>query len=119
MGQPVSGRVPRWGGRRAQLLVQATLTSKGRTCHLCQLPGANSADHDPPRSELIRAGIADPDALRFLFPAHLLCNVLRKARPITDDLRAELRARLLESRRVGTPAVSARFAQRLREAATP
>ena len=109
-------RVKAWGGRHAQSRVQATLTSKGRTCHLCELGGANSADHNPPRSELIRAGVPDPDALRFLFPAHLLCNVLRKARPITPELRAELRAKLLESHRV-RPARSARFAQRIRDAA--
>jgi hypothetical protein len=99
-----------WGGRRAQRLVAATLTSKGRTCHLCGLGGANSADHNPPRSALIRAGIQDPDALRFLFPAHLLCNVWRKDRPLTDELRAELRAKMLDAARVGRPARSARFA---------
>lgn len=106
-------RTPQWGGRRAQTLVAATLSSKGRTCHLCGLQGANSADHQPPRSELIRAGIADPDALRFLFPAHLLCNIVRKARPITAELRAECRTKLLAAARVGTPARSARFADRL------
>lgn len=105
--------LPSWGGRRAQRLVQATLSSKGRTCHLCELGGANSADHNPPRSALIRAGIQDPDALRFLFPAHLLCNVKRKDRPITDELRAELRAMMLAAHRVGVPARSARFAERL------
>ena len=105
--------VPRWGGRRAQRLVQATLASKGRTCHLCGLGGANSADHNPARSNLIRAGIQDPDALRFLFPAHLLCNIWRKDRPLTDALRAELRTRQLDARRVGTPARSARFAERV------
>jgi hypothetical protein len=102
-----------WGGRRAQRLVAATLASKGRTCHLCGLGGANSADHNPPRSELIRAGIQDPDALRFLHPSHLLCNIVRKARPITEELRAECRTKMLAAARVGVPARSARFAERL------
>lgn len=103
-------RIPTWGGRRAQTLVQATLTAKGRTCHLCELGGANSADHQPPRSVLIQAGVQDPDALRFLFPAHLSCNIDRKARPITDELRAELRERMLSRHRV-TASRSARFAR--------
>lgn len=101
-----------WGGRRAQQLVVAVLSSKGRTCHLCGLGGANSADHEPARSVLIAAGITDPDAMRFLFPAHLGCNIDRKARPITEELRAELRDRMLARHRV-RPAVSARFAQRV------
>lgn len=89
-----------WGGRRSQRLVLAVLSTKGRTCHLCRLGGANSADHEPPRSVLIAAGIADPDAMRFLFPAHLGCNIDRKARPITDELRTELRDRMLARHRV-------------------
>lgn len=99
-----------WGGRRAQRLVVATLTSKGTTCHLCLMAGATSADHNPPRSALIRAGVPDPDALRFLFPAHHVCNVRRQDRPITDELRAELRAAALAAHRV-RPARSARFRQ--------
>lgn len=102
-----------WGGRRAQRLVVAVLTSKGRTCHLCGLGGANSADHNPPRSALIRAGIHDPDALRFLFPAHLACNVRRNDRPLTAELTAELRDKMLRSHRV-KPALSSRFAGRVR-----
>lgn len=88
----------------------AVLTSKGRTCHLCGLGGANSADHEPPRSVLIAAGVTNPDAMRFLFPAHLGCNIDRKARPITDELRTELRDRMLARHRVA-PSVSARFAR--------
>lgn len=107
----LGGRAVRaWGGRYAQRLVVACLTSKGRTCHLCGLGGANSADHDPPRSTLIAAGVPDPDAMRFLFPAHLGCNIDRKARPITDELRTELRERMLSRHRV-KPALSARFAR--------
>lgn len=107
----MTGRpIPSWGGRRAQRLVTATLTAKGRTCHLCELGGANSADHEPPRSVLIRAGIQDPDALRFLFPSHLACNIFRNAKPITAELRAACRERMLSIHHV-TAARSARFAR--------
>lgn len=104
-------RVPNWGGRRAQRITLAVLTAKGRTCHLCGLGGANSADHEPPRSVLIRAGITTPDALRFLFPSHLVCNIHRKAQPITDQLRAECRAKMMAAHQVTTTR-SARFAGR-------
>lgn len=85
-----------WAGRKVRRLVDAVLFTKGRTCHLCSLPGADSADHDPPRSVLVAGGVANPDALVYLFPSHRFpCNVARKARPITDELRAELRAKRL------------------------
>jgi hypothetical protein len=103
-------RTRSWGGRRAQQLTQAVLTTKGFTCHLCGLPGATSADHDPPRSVLLRAGVPNPDQLQYLHPSHLLCNLHRKARPITDELRAECRARFLASRTVAPVRRSARFA---------
>jgi hypothetical protein len=82
-----------WAGRKVRRLVTITLQLKGTTCHLCGLPGADSADHDPPRSVLVASGVVDPDALVYLFPAHRYpCNIKRKARTITDQLRAELRA---------------------------
>lgn len=94
-----------WAGRRVRRLVNAVLSLKGRTCHLCGLPGADSADHDPPRSVLVARGVPNPDALHYLFPAHRYpCNNTRRARPITDELRAELRA--LRSARQG-PTVTA------------
>lgn len=80
----------RWGGRHSTRLVAHTLASKGTTCHLCGLPGADSADHDPPRSRLLALGVLDPDLPEWLWPAHLSCNKRRKARPIDADLRAEL-----------------------------
>jgi hypothetical protein len=86
------------------------LTTKGRVCHLCGLPGADSADHDPPRSVLLASGIHNPDAIRYLFPAHLGCNLDRKARTITDELRAELRERQAARLRV-KPTLSPRFAK--------
>lgn len=81
-----------WSGRKVRRLIDLTLSTKGTTCHLCQLPGADSADHDPPRRTLVDAGMPDPDAPEYLWPAHLLCNVRRKRRPITVQLQRELRA---------------------------
>lgn len=81
-----------WAGRKVRRLVDLTLRTKGTTCHLCELPGADSADHEPPRSVLLIRGVPDPDDPDYLFPSHLLCNIRRKARPITDQLRTELRA---------------------------
>ncbi len=71
-----------------------TLATKGRVCHLCGLPGANSADHEPTRSELIAARVPNPDAPMYLWPAHKVCNLRRGTRPITAELRAELRQRM-------------------------
>lgn len=85
-----------WSGRRAQELTAACLTMKGRLCHLCGLDGATSADHDPPRQDLIEQRVPDPDDLAYLWPAHLLCNQRRGRRLVTPELRAELRARRLE-----------------------
>lgn len=97
-------------------LTVAVLEAKGTVCHLCELEGADSPDHNPPRSELIAAGVLYPDQLAYLWPAHRLCNVRRKRRPVTPTLKAELRARRLEDLRVAraTAAVlrSARFESR-------
>lgn len=60
-----------WGGRYAQRLTAATLAAKGRVCHLCRRPGADSADHVQPRS---KGGL---DVLANLQPAHQGCNSLR------------------------------------------
>lgn len=91
-------------------LTVAVLAVKGSTCHLCGLPGSDSPDHDPPRSELLAAGVVDPDQLRYLWPSHRLCNVRRKRRPITAQLRSELLARRLLELEQTTPPVSSRFA---------
>lgn len=94
----------RWGGRESTRLVTYTLATKGDTCHLCGLPGADSADHDPPRSSLVRLGVPNPDLPEWLWPAHLNCNRRRKARPLDDPLRAELReARLSDLGLVADP----------------
>lgn len=87
----------RWGGRESTRLVRLTLASKGDTCHLCGLAGADSADHDPPRSRLLSLGVPNPDLPVWLWPAHLSCNWRRNARPIDEALRVELReARLAD-----------------------
>jgi hypothetical protein len=91
-------------------LTTAVLATKGTTCHLCGLPGSDSPDHDPPRHDLLARGVGDPDQLRYLWPAHRLCNVRRKRRPITAELKAELLARRLTDLEQTTPAVSSRFA---------
>lgn len=103
-----------WGGRKVAKLLAITLALKGTVCHLCGEPGANSPDHDPPRVELLRAGVADPDHPRYLFPAHLLCNITRQERAITPELRAEVRAKYLASvgRSTSAAPLSPRFARR-------
>lgn len=107
-----------WGGRKVRRLTLAVLHHKGRTCHLCGLDGADSPDHDPPRSVLLERGVPNPDALEFLFPSHRRpCNHARQARPITDALRVELRAKRLAYLAASTPspARSPRFDRRLFE----
>lgn len=91
-----------WSGRHSQRCVALTLQTKGTVCHLCGLDGADSADHDPPRSLLMRQGVPDPDALEYLNPAHLVpCNVMRKRKPVTDALKAAcLRARRAHLERI-------------------
>lgn len=104
-----------WSGRKVRRLTNLVLTAKGRTCHLCGLPGADSADHDPPRSVLIANGAPNPDLLRFLWPSHLVCNVVRKARPVTEQLRDECRAKYLASiGQAPSAGLSSVFAERRR-----
>lgn len=83
----------KWGGRKAQQYVVATLETYGRVCWLCGLPGANSADHVIPRSK----GGAVYD-LANLGPSHRKCNESRGNREargieqIIEDGRAWFRA---------------------------
>ena len=59
-----------WSGRKGQEYSRRTLERYGTTCHLCGLPGANSADHVIPKS--VRPDLTfDLDNLR---PAHDTCN---------------------------------------------
>ena len=90
----------KWGGKVAARLVRATLATYGTECHLCNEPGATSADHLIPRS---RGG---PDTLDNLRPVHLACNQRRG-----DMTLAEYRARYGSARQgvtvrvvVGPPA---------------
>lgn len=62
----------KWGGRKAQQYVRATLATYGTVCWLCGLQGANSADHIIPRSK----GGAVYDLLN-LGPSHRRCNESR------------------------------------------
>lgn len=104
-----------WGGHLTRKLTPIVLFHKGDTCHLCGLPGADSPDHDPPRSTLIRMGVPDPDHLDYLWPAHFRpCNNLRRNRDITDDLKAECRTARLASLGLDTPTpnLSPRFQRR-------
>lgn len=65
-----------WGGRKAQQYVRLTLSTYGRVCWLCGLPGANTADHIIPRSR--HGAVYD---LANLGPAHKPCNESRGNRP--------------------------------------
>jgi 5-methylcytosine-specific restriction endonuclease McrA len=64
-------------------LVAVVLASKGRTCHLCGLPGATTADHVIPRS---KGGAHSLDNLE---PAHHACNSARGDRTLEDWFRAK------------------------------
>jgi len=79
--------------RRRLAMIRLVLAEKGRTCHLCGLPGATTADHVLPRSQ------GGQHTLDNLEPAHAGCNMVRKDRPL-DEWRAAhpIRARLAPSR---------------------
>src|SRR5690606_20478116 len=66
-----------------------------------------------PRSVLLARGVPNPDDVGlYLWPAHKVCNLRRQKRPVTPELKAELRRRFL---REPTPspdaARSSRFAR--------
>lgn len=68
----------KWGGRKAQQYVHATIATYGDVCWLCGLPGSNSADHIIPISK----GGAVFDLLN-LGPSHRRCNYSRGNRTAT------------------------------------
>lgn len=70
--------LPVWGGRYAQRLTVMTLTIKGRICHLCRKPGADTADHIRSRSK------GGSDSLDNLMPAHHACNSARGDMDLID-----------------------------------
>lgn len=67
-----------WEGnaRRRRALVALVLRLKGRTCHLCGLPGATTADHVIPHAHGGR------NTLDNLEPAHQGCNSSRQDLPL-------------------------------------
>lgn len=67
-----------WAGnaRYRLKLVGECLARYGRTCHLCGLPGATTADHLIPWSH---GGLNVLDNLR---PAHGACNFIRQDTPL-------------------------------------
>lgn len=67
--------------RRRLRLVGLVLRAKGRTCHLCGLPGATTADHLVPWSHGGR------NELDNLAPAHSACNSSRKDLPLAEWFR--------------------------------
>lgn len=67
-----------WGGRKVAELTAAVFAERGRVCHLCGLPGADSIDHLIPRH---RGGT---DTLDNLAPAHRSCNSARGALSLVE-----------------------------------
>ena len=102
-----------WGGRKVAQLTALVLFHKGTVCHLCGEDGADSPDHDPPRSVLIRQGVENPDQLQYLWPSHrVTCNFTRHDRPLTDEVREECRAKRRGLRGDDTPQLSDALARR-------
>jgi 5-methylcytosine-specific restriction endonuclease McrA len=64
--------------RRRLAMIRQVLAHKGRTCHLCGLPGATTADHVVPRTQGGR------NVLDNLEPAHASCNMVRKDLPLPE-----------------------------------
>lgn len=77
---PLERRDWRWesNARRRLKLVGLVLGLKGRTCHLCGLPGATSADHVVPWSHGGR------NTLDNLEPAHVACNSVRQDQTLRE-----------------------------------
>ena len=80
---PVERRDWNWAGnaRRRLALVRLVLAQKGRTCHLCGLPGATTADHVIPWAHGGRNVLAN------LEPAHNSCNSVRQATHLAEWFR--------------------------------
>lgn len=64
--------------RRRGQVVGLVLAAKGRTCHLCGLPGATTADHIVPRSK------GGTNELENLAPAHSGCNTRRGNKTLAE-----------------------------------
>ena len=70
-----------WNGRKIARLAGQVFAERGRVCHLCGMPGADSLDHLVPRA------MGGDDSLDNLAPAHKRCNSSRGAMPL-DEWRA-------------------------------
>lgn len=82
-----------WGGRKVPALTAAVFADRGRVCHLCGKPGANTIDHIIPRA------LGGTDELDNLRPAHKRCNSSRGAMPLDQwFLRHPLPVRAAPSR---------------------
>jgi len=66
-----------WGGRKAQQLTALCLATYGDICHLCDRPGADTADH------LIARKRGGDDSIDNLRPAHQSCNSVRGDRSVS------------------------------------
>jgi 5-methylcytosine-specific restriction endonuclease McrA len=64
--------------RKRLAMIRLVLATKGRTCHLCGLPGATTADHVVPRS------LGGQHTLENLEPAHAGCNMVRNDAPLDE-----------------------------------
>lgn len=64
--------------RKRLAMIRLVLATKGRTCHLCGLPGATTADHVVPR------GQGGRHTLENLEPAHAGCNMVRRDQPLEE-----------------------------------
>lgn len=75
---PLDLRDWNWAGnaRRRMALVRLVLATFGRTCHLCGISGATTADHLVPWSH---GGLNELENLR---PAHHGCNSVRRDLPL-------------------------------------
>lgn len=69
----------RWAGRRVVQFTAAVLATYGDGCHLCGVPGADTADHLVPRSK--GGAWWSLDNAR---PAHHGCNAARQDMDLAD-----------------------------------
>jgi 5-methylcytosine-specific restriction endonuclease McrA len=84
--------VPKRTGRPwRERIVPRVIRRDGGICHLCDRPGANTADH------LVPASRGGSDSLDNLRAAHVECNMLRGDRSI-GWARAEIRRREAQRR---------------------
>lgn len=74
-----------WKGNEVTKNNRLVLGYWGTTCHLCGLPGADTADHVIPRSK------GGDNSLMNQRPAHKVCNSRRGAQDL-EEFKAQVRA---------------------------